>query len=183
MKVVLSIVLVILTLTSLGVWFTRSNGALENEPKTETVIPASATGLDGQVVSTELNEYMNEEWGIRFEYPQDWEARENSFENFYSKFNVTMYPTKGGYKGRPVVLNIVLPEFAENTFNGLDKETRPVRVDGVDGLQHTYAFRSSTNTSIVLPFGEYTLLLGTNGHYPDLFEGILSSFEFLEGEQ
>ena len=145
----------------------------DSAPEDEALITREPSAPDRQV-------YINQEWRFSFEYPKGWETRENSFENYYSQFNVTLYPMNAGYKGRPVIVNVVLPEFTESTFSGLEKETVPVTVDGVEGIQYTYEFRSSTNTSIVLPFGEHALLLGTNGHYPELFEGIFDSFEFIE---
>ncbi|NBD74068.1 hypothetical protein GVX82_03430, partial [Patescibacteria group bacterium] len=124
--------------------------------------------------------YINQEWRFSFEYPEGWEPRENTFGNYYSKFNVVLYPEEGKAYGRPVLINVVVPEFAENAYRDLDTNSEQTLFAGIEVTRHTYQHASLDKTSYLIPFGKHTILLATNHHYEDLFAIVLNSFEFIE---
>ncbi|MFQ6083947.1 MAG: hypothetical protein ACE5WD_11420 [Candidatus Aminicenantia bacterium] len=128
-----------------------------------------------------LKLYRNEEWGFEFQYPQDWVVKENTFGSYYSKFNMVIRPTVGWYSRFPVSVNIALPEFPERSFQNIEKTTSEVTVDGVLGIKYQYEFEGSQETAIILPLGEYKIILGTdNEQYTEIFNQVLATFKFLK---
>lgn len=124
--------------------------------------------------------YRNTEYGFEFQYPQGWAVEENAFGSYYSKFNVVVVPAKERHPLAPVLVNIVLPEFAYRTFQGIEKVSE-VTVAGLPGIKYEYEFEEEPETAIVLPFGEYKMILGTTtNNYEDVFEQVFATFKFLK---
>lgn len=125
--------------------------------------------------------YRNEEWGFEFRYPSDWVVKEKTFGGYYSKFNVVFRPTTGRITQFPVLINIVLPEFVYASFKNIKKTTSETIVDGVPGIKYRYEFEGGQETAIILPFGEYKIILGTdNEQYIDIFDQVVATFVFLQ---
>ena len=142
-------------------------------------------------VIPETKTYRNKEWGFEFAHPTDWVVnREHESLTYYSKFFLEM--------GTPVtvvvdgnnqnavdstfLVNIVLPEFVRG-FDNLEKTTTEVIVGGVKGIKYEYVFNNSPETTVILPFGELKMILGTGGgskQYLGEFNQILASFKFLK---
>lgn len=132
--------------------------------------------------------YRNEQFGFEFQYPQDLIIRENSFVSYYSKFNLEVVVKKGEYRDPAFLVNIVLPEFADHTFLGVGATTSTVTIDGVSGIKYEYEFEGLPEIAIVLPLGQYKVILGMEGatkpyEYEDTFNQILASFKFLNSPQ
>ena len=146
-----------------------------------TSVPQTTTPTNGTSTTQELKTYRNKEWGFEFQYPQDLVIEENSFVSYYSKFNLELF-TKIGESFDPTFLvNIVLPEFAERSFGGLDKTTTEVVIDGVSGVKYQYEFNNRQEKAVILPLGEYQLILGVYyEEYEDIFNQILFTFKFLK---
>ena len=135
------------------------------------------------VIDTDgLELYRNEEWGFEFEYPGgDFFISENAFSSYYSKFNLRIRHRIGKAIERALVVNIVLPEFAEQSFSGLSKNTREIIVDGVSGIEYIYEFNERQETATIFSLGEYKLIVGVHHEeYEDIYRQILESFKFLE---
>ncbi len=131
---------------------------------------------------SELKTYRNEEWGFEFMYPKDLVILEDAFKSYYSKFNLKIL-TKVGEQFDPTFLvNIVLPEFAERSFTGLEKITTRVNIDGVSGIQYEYEFGGRREIAIILPINkQYQLILGVYyKEYEGIFNQILATFKFLK---
>lgn len=135
---------------------------------------------------TETQIYRNEEWGFEFEYPANWTPKENSFKNYYSKFNLDIkVPTIFDNEKKldsAFLVNIVLPEFIRG-FDNLEKTSSEIIIDGVRGVKYEYVFNDFPETTVILPFGELQMVLGTGGgskQYLDEFNQILSTFKFIE---
>ena len=112
-------------------------------PQKDSILPVNnipdlqpnerATDTDG------LKLYRNEEWGFEFEYPEEkFFIKENAFVSYYSKFNLRILHQIGEAVERVVVVNVVLPEFAERSFSGLGEKTEEIVVDGVSGIEYEY---------------------------------------------
>ncbi|NCO44696.1 hypothetical protein GW888_01315 [Candidatus Wolfebacteria bacterium] len=128
-----------------------------------------------------IKTYRNEEWGFEFQYPEDWITKENTFGSYYSKFNMVVRPTVSWYSRFPVSVNIVLPEFPERSFRGVEKITSEVTLNGVLGVKYQYEFEGSQETAIILPFGEYKIILDTDDErYTDVYNQIISTFKFVK---
>lgn len=130
-----------------------------------------------------LKIYRNTEYEFEFEYPQNLILKENAFYSYYSKFNLDI-KVMIGEKFDPVFLvNIVLPEFADRSFRGLNKITSAVTVAGVNGIKYEFEYEGFPHTTVILPFGELKMILATgegSKQYLDEFNQILASFKFLK---
>jgi hypothetical protein len=125
--------------------------------------------------------YKNTEFGFEFEYPKDWVVKENTFGSYYSKFNLEVLIKKGEYLDLVFDVNIVLPEFPDRSFKNIEKITSEVIVNGVPGIKYQYEFEEQQETAIILPLGEYKMILGTDSKQDvDSFNQILASFKFLK---
>lgn len=178
MKIVVSLVFIGLFFVGVYWYLTtkqQTEGSVipsENGTSTEasTTSPIRTVGEDGYLRS--------EGWGFEFEYPKDWVARENTFGGRNTVYNLVVRP-EANFTGNPILVNVVLTEFAEKTFNGVDSEPEPIVVDGVEGLKYYYPWKSGYETAVVLPLGENKVILGTHDRYEDEFYEFLKTFKFI----
>lgn len=165
-------IILIMTILSIGhyTYFSRSpNDISQNESISTPAI---------------LKTYRNEEWGFEFQYPEKWVLRrEHESLTYYSKFFLTMaVPTKERKFDETFLVNIVLPEFIRG-LDSLEKTTSEIIVSGVYGIKYEYVFNDFPETTVILPFGEFTMILTTgegSKQYLDEFNQILTSFNFLK---
>ncbi len=90
-------------------------------PKEEvSVIDDSvSTTTETKTVSSEESDqqtYRNDEWGIAFNYPNDWEVLENTFRSNSSLFNVIIQPISGNYLPRPLFISLTPASWGESTI-------------------------------------------------------------------
>ena len=138
--------------------------------------------------NSNLKTYRNEEWGFEFEYPSEWViSREIKSANNYSKYIL--------FLSKPVivsgdwgldysfVVNIVLPKFVDTAFWKSQENTSKIIVDGIEGTKYEYEYDGSQYVTVILPFGEYKIILGTGDGskpYVEELNQILSSFKFMK---
>lgn len=130
-----------------------------------------------------MKTYTNAEYGFEFQYPEDWVLKENTFESYYSKFNIWVKAREDESLYLAFGVNVVLPEFPERSFNRIEKTISKVIVDNVEGVKYEYEFEGFPEIAVILPFGQYKMILGTGGdgkQYPEEFNQILASFKFLK---
>lgn len=123
--------------------------------------------------------YSNADLGFEFQYPTDWTIREDSFLNYYSRFNLEVVPPGKIELFDPVLINVVSPEFSDRTFRGLEAITSAVVVGGVSGIKYEYDFEGTPEIDIILPFGQNRMIIGTKRKYEAVFTQIVESFKFL----
>lgn len=145
--------------------------------KTTQVTKSSTPTLKNEIAGWKT--YENPKYGIEFQYPQNWIILENSFGGA-SKLNVVSGPDGEVYDISPPFLVIVLPESANNTFTFPNPSTSNVTVAGISGIKYEYKFKENPETAIVLPFGQYKILLGTKKPYENIFNQIITTFKFAE---
>jgi hypothetical protein len=147
--------------------------------KTDTISSPTPTSTSSE--NANWGTYRSEDWGFELRYPNDWVVKEKTFGGYYSKFNVVLRPTTGRITQFPVLINIVLPEFIDGSFKNIEKTTSEVIVDRVLGIKYEYEFEGGQETAIILPLGEYKLILGTDDEqYADIFNQVLETFKFLK---
>jgi len=137
--------------------------------------------------TSETKIYKNTEFGFEFQYPEKWViVREDKSVNYYSKLLLEISaPEIFNNEKRfdsAFLVNIVLPEFIRG-FDGLGKNTSEITVDSIKGVKYEYIFNDFPETTVILPFGELKMILGTGGgskQYLDEFNQILASFKFLK---
>ncbi len=153
---------------------------LSPNPPPPTIMPTSPNLSPPTTPQSESEVYRNTDWKFEFQYPKKWIILEKSFGSRSSKFNVVASPDMGEYDPPPFLVNVVFPDFADNTFLGSNPTTSTVTVDGVVGIEYQYDFEEHQETAIVLPLGEYKVILGTREPYESKFNQIVSTFKFLK---
>jgi len=128
--------------------------------------------------------YRNTEFGFEFEYPKNWPLRTDVFYSRYSPFNLA-----GGPQGKeflfygplpPFFVSVVTPEFVDHAYYIPPNSAVETKVGGVAGLEYKYKTEWVSSTTIVLPLGEYRIMLGAIKEYENDFNKILTSFHFLK---
>jgi len=164
-----------------------TNQPLSQNPQPPTTAPVTSSTIPTQASSTSnIKTYTNTEFGFEFQYPDDLIVRENTFRSYYSKFNLQVeYWNKEGKYFSVFDVNVVLPEFADRTFLSIGATTSTIVVDGVLGIKYEYEFESLPEVAVVLPLGQYKVILGIGGSskfygHESTFNRILASFKFLK---
>ncbi|MFQ6118996.1 MAG: PsbP-related protein [Methanosarcinales archaeon] len=178
-KKVLAIPLIFLVI-GIVAWFVYQYQQQEPENITGSP-PDSEQNLNS---TSTLKTYRNEEFGFEFQYPEGWSFHENTFYSPFSKFNlVGASPEESG---RPdplapsLLINIVTPDFVDRAFYDLENIASEINVRGVIGSKYEYEYEGSFKIAIILPFGQYKIILGAYKVYEDIFNQILTSFKFLK---
>ena len=138
-------------------------------------IPTSATAT-GTIQEAKI--YHNTEFGFEFQHPQDWKIIENPYGSPFSRFNLIIVPREEKYLPDPILINVVVPQFADNAFH--DLQGTDVVVANISGKKYEYQEEGLFEISIVLPFKENKIILGANKRYEDIFNQFLASFKFLK---
>lgn len=184
LKIVLIIAVVLIL--GFGIFIFLKRNSLQPIP-VEIKQPASTSN---PIINTEnpttnnsnLKTYRNEEWGFEFQYPDKLILKEKVFGGYYSKFNLEIFLQQKGLDS-VFLLNIVLPKFVETSFWKSQENTSKIIVDGREGIKYEYEYDGFKYVTVILPFGEYKIILGTGDGskpYNEELNQILSSFRFLE---
>jgi hypothetical protein len=142
-------------------------------PEPSSTVPTQASSAAG------TKTYVNTEYGLELQYPSDWTVRENSFGSPNSKFNVELVPPKQRDLNDSILINIVLPAFAERAFLGVGASTSIASVDRVAGVKYEYEFEGLPEVGIVVPLGQDRMIIGTEKRDEDVFNEVLASFKFV----
>lgn len=172
---------IIAILGGAGFYYFSTQKATEKSPAASsenTLSPTQST------TTPETKTYRNEEWGFEFRYPEGWTLRENvAGYSPFSKFDLIGVPFDKEYllyhPTPPFLINIIIPDFAERQFSDLKNIVSKIVIGGASGLKYEYTEQVS-HISIILPLGEYRMILGTTKEYEDIFNQILASFKFLK---
>lgn len=152
-------------------------------PAPSLIIPTSTPDTNISSTTTAstsgLKTYRNEQWDFEFQYPENWTFEENTVYSPFSKFNVIGHPLSGIYITDPIVVNVVIPDFAERQFSDLNS-IASTTVSGATGEMYEYSFEGTKEIAIILPFEQYKLILGAKKPYKDVFNQVLASFKFLK---
>ena len=153
--------------------------SIPNSPSSSTsaTTPSSTPPVQANTTK-ESKTYRNAEFGFEFQYPEDWRVIENPYGSPFSKFNLIIVPKIGKYLPDPILINIVVPQFADNAFR--DLRGVGIIVADISGERYEYQEESLSEISIVLPFGQNKIILGANKQYEEVFNQFLASFKFLK---
>lgn len=153
----------------------------KQKPEENTIADLHNNGQNLNSTST-LKTYRNEEWSFEFQYPKDWIVEENYTKGYYSKFNLRVIPINEKHTKIPVVINIVLPEFAETSFRGINKATSKIIINGIYGVEYKYKYKGRDEIAAILPFGNLRIIIGTDDKqcYENIFNQVIDTFKFLK---
>jgi hypothetical protein len=124
--------------------------------------------------------FRNPEFGFEFQYPGTWLLYENTFSSGASRYNLSASaPENEDWAfNTPLLINIVIPDFVERQFSDLKDVASETVVDGVGGLRYEYE-EQVLHITVILPLGEYKMILGTKKQYEDAFNQVLNTFKLL----
>jgi hypothetical protein len=145
----------------------------QGQPEPSSTIPTQVTS------PTATKTYANAEYGFELQYPADWTVRENSFGSYSSKFNVKLVPPRQRDLEDSILINVVLPEFAERAFLGVGASTSTATVDGIAGVKYEYEFEGMPSFDIVVPLGQNRMIIGTEKRDEAVFNQVLASFKIV----
>lgn len=149
---------------------------------TQSPVPLVPTFITATSTMPETKIYRNEKWGFEFEYPKNWKLEENSFYSPFSKFNLQGDSSAENYNpfSPSFIINIVTPDFAERAFYDLKNIASETNVGEAIGLKYEYKYEGLPKIAVILPFGQYKMILGADNTYQAIFNKILTSFKFLK---
>ena len=155
-----------------------------NAPPLPVTPPTSSTLPVKPSSSIDTKTYTNTEFGFEFQYPQNGKFEENSFYSPFSKFNLQGNSSGANYNPfyPDFLINIVTPDFVGRQFSDLKNIASEINIGGVKGSKYEYKEGGVPHTTIILPFGQYKIIMGfgANKAYQSVFNQILTSFKFLK---
>lgn len=177
---VLAVIILVVGGYYLYSFYYTDEAVLEEEIGEEVLVSENEQEVKEYSVTPGFKYYSNEEWGFAFEYPDDWEVYEAYFGSPYSKFNAVVLPIARGQQDMPISINVVLPEFISGSFASYQDKKTPIIFKGREVDLYEYKWQEMDKTNLIMPFGEYSLILGSNHYYEEEFEHFLDTFEFLD---
>ncbi len=182
---ILAGIVIVLTVVGVSWWryYTQKTSltSVNVPPSTATNASSSASPTMPDNTS-KLETYRNTEFGFEFQYPSDWILEDDKSYSPFSKFTRIGAPLEKKYliyyPSPPFVVNIVTPNFVDNQFSDLKNIASGIVVGGVSGLRYEYKDEES-HITIILPLGQYKMILGATKGYDNVLDQILASFKFL----
>lgn len=159
--------------------------------KKETLGTLSKTSLLSIQATTtsEVKIYSNEKWGFEFKYPKDWSIDETFINGKVRKFYLTGVPSQQKHLiysfSPPFMLDIVTASRAERLtklFYEVKNPASETMVNDVAGLKYEYKFNKQPRIAIVLPLGQYKLILDSEKKYENIFNQIILAFKFYKAQ-
>jgi hypothetical protein len=146
---------------------------------TDVSVTSSTTGAQPNSVEG-MKIYTNSQYGFEFQYPINWTFQINSFYSPYSKFNLQGDSSAKDYNpfNPAFIINVVTPDFADREFLNLQKTTSQTTVAGRVGVKYEYVYEGVPDITIILPFGQYKMILGATKSYESIFNQTLSTLSF-----
>lgn len=181
-KILIGILVVLGIIAISSAWFFIKH----NQPKNQNNISSNPSVQTSQTATSSIVEtktYTNKEFGFEFQYPKDWMVTEGTFSSPSSLFNLEISPSEEGTSSLGMglinpIINIVTAKFGDNAFKSADKES-DITVGGVKGKRYEDRYEVFYGIDILLPFGQNRIILGTEKRYENVFNGIITSFKFL----
>ena len=150
--------------------------------KTDSLSTKNNIQLDALTKSNRggLKFYRNDEFGFEFWYPEGWRVEENTFGSPFSKFNMAVQPPTVRDMFEPFSINIVTPDFVERGFSDMRDMAKPINIDGIQGLEYEFVTDGVVHqTAVIIPLGEYRMILATQEKYQEVFDRISLTIKFI----
>ncbi|MFH1956601.1 MAG: PsbP-related protein [Patescibacteria group bacterium] len=183
--------LVIITIGLISVWvFTKyqpTQKKLSPAPISTLTLQSPAVSTPTPIVSTDIIQetqtYRNEEWGFEFQYPADWEIKENTFGSAVSMFNLVVEPSSIVHFPHPVRINILSNDWIERvqkSFEASGIKPFEIQIDGVSGIGYEHVSEGLSQIDYIFPLGADRIVIGGKEQYKDVLDDVLASFKFLK---
>jgi hypothetical protein len=158
---------------------------LKADPSVTEPTPADITEQpDKQPVATDtapaVQTYQNDEWGIAFEYPNDWEIREPAFYSTVSKLNLSVEPKKGRKYPETILVNITQKDWMEKAMLKMKSDGivfEPVLVANFDAFRFESSYEGLPQIDyLILVNDSYWINIAGKKEYEDVLNQMLASF-------
>lgn len=121
----LFIFLIVLVMGAAGyLFYVREGRMLEvtmptNNQATTTDSPKTPEASSSTAVQSTKNTktYENKTWGLRFEYPNEWDAHESTFRAASSLFNIVLQPIGNNHLPDPIIISITNADWGQTLFD------------------------------------------------------------------
>ncbi len=162
----------------------RSSPEMTSTQSPQPRVPISITA------TSTFKTYRNEEWGFKFRYPQNWTLDETFIYGQLRKFHLVGVPLQQERliydTSPPFMLDIVTLNRAERLtqlFYELKNPASEIKVGDVIGSRYEYEFDRQPRIAVVLPLGQYKLILESDKEYEDIFGQMVTTFKFWDTAQ
>ncbi len=128
--------------------------------------------------------YRNERYGLEFDFPSEWIAREPAFGSVNMEFNMELYiPDKAGL--HPINID-AFPKSngwidrlqAYHKSTGEDKEYKKITISGIDGYTYMSTADGMPNIINLFSLGDYWIMILGKTKYKDTLDIVLNSAKF-----
>ncbi len=121
-------------------WWSNIDQSISKE-EVSVIDDSVSTTTETKTISSEKSgqqTYRNDEWGITFNYPNDWVIRQPAFGSTVSLFNFSIEPSFEKKLPDPILVNITPKEWIVNALKKMENRgvvTIDVSVAGFDALK------------------------------------------------
>lgn len=105
-------------------WWSNIDQSISKE-EVSVIADSISTTTETKTISSEEFEhqiYRNDEWGITFNYPNDWVIRQPAFGSKVSKLNFSVEPKEGRKYPETILFNITPKSWIENAMVNMKKD-------------------------------------------------------------
>lgn len=145
----------------------------------ETALVDNTKGTQSEQVgeTSSKNIYRNNNWGITFEYPNDWEIREPAFGSSVSLFNLALKSSVENSLPDPVIINITPKYWVDRIINSTQsKEFRTYEIDNREAIYYlSEDMGIPTWSYFVLINNTYWINISGKNGYEDVLNQVISS--------
>ncbi len=146
---------------------------IDSTPSTPAIEKMPETELTHQT-------YQNKDWGITFEYPNDWEIKTPAFYSTVSKLNLSIDPKIDKKYPDTILINITPKEWIINALKKIDArgiQTTDSNVYGFKALKmEDQDMGIATISYLVLINDSYWIDISGRKEYEDVLDQVLASF-------
>lgn len=179
MKYLLTIIVLLIFVSACYWWLDTGLPKVNTEPvvSTSTISVTKTEKEEDRKVNYQV--YRNDEWGIMFNYPNDWIVRQPAFGSTVSLFNFSIEPTFEKKLPDPVLVNITPKQWIVNALKKMEDRGVVVQDSNVAGFK---AFKIEDQdmgiasvSYLVLINDKYWIDFSAKKEYEDTLNQILSS--------
>lgn len=139
-----------------------------------------SVGTEGSTSTETVNIYQNNEWGISFEYPLDWEIREPAFGSTVSLFNFAIEPIDP-FRIKAITFNLFNKAWGISAIEKMKNDGivfEDQKVKGYDALYFESSYEGTPQLDyMILVNDTYWVNVAGKKEYESVLTQVLESLE------
>lgn len=181
MKYFLIIVVLVITAFVYYWWSNIDQTISKEEVSTMIDDSISTTTVTKTIPSEESNQqtYRNDEWGITFNYPNDWVIRQPAFGSTVSKLNFSVEPKEGRKYPETILFNITPKLWIENAMVKMKKDGivfSDTEVSGLKAIRFESSYEGMPQIDyLILVNNTYWINVAGKKEYEETLNQVLAS--------